>query len=54
MKASLQVQGGTNGVDSGSFTYYAGPIRRSAAAKCVIWGGQYGSSSWKSGWSHCG
>jgi hypothetical protein len=54
MKASLEVQGGTRGIDSGQYTYYAGPIRRNAPSKCVIWGGQYGPYSWKSGWSHCG
>ncbi|MEV5407802.1 serine/threonine-protein kinase [Thermopolyspora sp. NPDC052614] len=54
MSAVLQVQGGGSGSDSGKYTAYAGPIRLAAAKKCVIWGGGYGSSSWRSGWSHCG
>ncbi|GAA4587077.1 hypothetical protein GCM10023194_34960 [Planotetraspora phitsanulokensis] len=54
MSAVLQVQGGSTGSDSGSYTAYAGPIRLSAPGTCVIWGGGYGSASWKSSWSHCG
>ncbi|WP_455432752.1 serine/threonine protein kinase [Streptosporangium soli] len=54
MGAVLQVKGGANGSDAGRFTTYAGPVRLSAAKKCVIWGGSYGGVSWKSGWSHCG
>ncbi|GAA2863694.1 hypothetical protein GCM10010517_22790 [Streptosporangium fragile] len=54
MNAILQVQGGASGSNPGNFTSYAGPVRLSAARKCVIWGGSHGSLSWKSGWSHCG
>lgn len=54
MSAVLQVQGGGSGGDSGEYSFYAGPVRLSAAKKCVIWGGGYGSSNWRSGWSHCG
>lgn len=54
MNAILQVQGGSSGSNPGRFTVYAGPVRLSAAKKCVIWGGSHGSLSWKSGWSHCG
>ncbi|OUC86713.1 hypothetical protein CA984_38525 [Streptosporangium minutum] len=54
MNATLQVKGGSSGGNPGSFTFYAGPVRLSAVKKCVIWGGSYGSLSWKSGWSHCG
>ncbi|MFC4056916.1 serine/threonine protein kinase [Planomonospora corallina] len=54
MNAILQVKGGASASDPGSFTSYAGPVKLSAAKKCVIWGGSYGSLSWKSGWSHCG
>jgi hypothetical protein len=53
MNAILQVQGGASASDPGSFTSYAGPVSLSAAKKCVIWGGSWGSQSWKSGWSHC-
>lgn len=52
--ATLQVKGGTTGSDSGNFTYYAGPIRKTAAAKCVKWGGKVDSTTWTSAYSHCG
>ncbi|MGJ6965679.1 protein kinase domain-containing protein [Streptosporangium sp. G11] len=54
MNAILQVKGGLTRSNPGRFTAYAGPVRLSAAKKCVIWGGSHGSRSWKSGWSHCG
>jgi serine/threonine protein kinase len=54
MSAVLQVQGGSTSSDSGNYTTYAGPLRLPAAGKCVIWGGGYSTSDWKSGWSHCG
>lgn len=54
MSAVLQVQGGGSAADSGSYTVYAGPLRLAAPRKCVIWGGGYGSATWRSGWSHCG
>ncbi|MBG0824194.1 protein kinase [Planomonospora sp. ID91781] len=54
MNAILQVRGGSSGSNPGNFTAYAGPVRLTAAKKCVIWGGSHGSLSWKSGWSHCG
>ncbi|MFJ2030059.1 serine/threonine protein kinase [Streptosporangium sp. NPDC087985] len=54
MNATLQVQGGSSGSDPGAFTAYAGPVKLAAAKKCVMWGGTYGSLSWKSDWSHCG
>ncbi|MFF0245991.1 protein kinase domain-containing protein [Streptosporangium sandarakinum] len=54
MNAILQVKGGSSGSNPGSFTAYAGPVRLPGAGKCVIWGGTYGSATWKSGWSHCG
>lgn len=53
VSASLQVEGGTMTTDSGSFAYYAGPIRKSAADDCVKWGGSVGSSSYLSGFEHC-
>ncbi|WP_158088676.1 serine/threonine protein kinase [Thermoactinospora rubra] len=51
--AVLQVKGGATKSNPGSFTSYAGPVRLPAAGKCVIWGGTWGSQTWKSGWSHC-
>jgi serine/threonine protein kinase len=55
MSATLAVEGGTSGSDSGNYTYYAGPVKESAPSQCVKWGGSYnGGASWTSGWSHCG
>jgi len=53
VSAHLQVQGGTLATDSGNFAYYAGPVSRSAGAKCVQWGGSVGSSSYTSPYEHC-
>ncbi|MER7501489.1 protein kinase [Nonomuraea pusilla] len=53
MSAILQVKGGASGNNSGKFTAYAGPVRLAAVKKCVIWGGTWGTLTWKSGWSHC-
>ncbi len=52
--AKLSVQNGSNGSDSGSFKYYAGPVKKSAASTCVKWGGSVGDASFMSKWSHCG
>jgi hypothetical protein len=40
--------------DAGHYSYYAGPVKRSAAGKCITWGGVYDMSSYQSGWEHCG
>ena len=52
--AHLQVQGKTTATDSGSFKYYAGPVRAKAAAVCVKWGGSTGGVSYTSPFEHCG
>ena len=52
--AWLEVQGSNRTTDSGSFSYYAGPVRRYAPATCIKWGGAAGGISWGSAWSHCG
>jgi hypothetical protein len=54
MNATLAVQGGGSTADPGSYHWYAGPVRLAAASTCVKWGGTYRTSSWTSGWSHCG
>jgi len=54
LNATLAVQGGSSGSNPGLFQWYAGPVRLSAASACVKWGGTYESTSWTSGWSHCG
>lgn len=54
VSAHLQVKGGTKATDSGSYQYYAGPVARVAAARCVQWGGSVGSTSYTSPYEHCG
>ncbi|WP_212746295.1 MULTISPECIES: serine/threonine protein kinase [unclassified Nonomuraea] len=54
MNALLQVKKGSKASNPGKFSAYAGPVRLAAKKKCVIWGGSWGTQSWKSGWSHCG
>nr|BFE73920.1 hypothetical protein GCM10020092_072210 [Actinoplanes digitatis] len=54
MKATLAVQGGASDSNSGSFTYYAGPVYADAPDACVTWGGGYKGSTWTSDWTHCG
>ncbi|GAA2291321.1 M23 family metallopeptidase [Glycomyces scopariae] len=54
VSSTLQVEGGTVTKDSGNFSYYAGPVKKSAPNTCVKWGGSVGSTTWTSGWSHCG
>lgn len=54
LDASLVVQGGSRESRSGSFPYYAGPIRLPAKGKCVMWGGASKTTHWTSGWTHCG
>ncbi|RLQ02048.1 hypothetical protein EAD98_00290 [Micromonospora sp. CV4] len=51
--AYLEVQGRARSTDSGSFDYYAGPVRTSAAGTCVKWGGSTGGVSYGSGFEHC-
>ncbi len=54
VSAFLEPQGGTRTTDSGSYGYYAGPVRKSAPGTCVRWGGSVGSSSYTSPFEHCG
>ncbi|MGW3794699.1 hypothetical protein ACWD8I_26520, partial [Micromonospora arida] len=51
--AYLEVQGRARSTDSGSFDYYAGPVRATAAGTCVKWGGSTGGVSYGSGFEHC-
>ncbi|MEV4121208.1 protein kinase [Micromonospora sp. NPDC049645] len=53
VSAYLEVQGKARGTDSGSFDYYAGPVRANAAGTCVKWGGSTGGVSYGSGFEHC-
>jgi hypothetical protein len=54
VSAFLEPQGSTRTTDTGSYTYYAGPVRRTAPGVCVKWGGSVGSSSYTSPFEHCG
>ncbi len=54
VSAFLEPQGGTRTTDSGSYAYYAGPVRKAAPSVCVKWGGSVGSSTYTSPFEHCG
>ncbi|GAA3590419.1 M23 family metallopeptidase [Nonomuraea rosea] len=54
VSAFLEPKGTSRATNSGSFSYYAGPVKRSAPGKCVKWGGSVGSSSYTSIFEHCG
>ena len=49
----LEVQGSARSTESGSFSYYAGPVRAKAASTCVKWGGAMGGASYGSPFEHC-
>lgn len=53
VSAFLEPEGSTRTTDSGSFAYYAGPVKRSAPSTCVKWGGSVGSSAYTSPFEHC-
>ncbi|WP_233509956.1 protein kinase domain-containing protein [Actinomadura craniellae] len=52
--AKLEAQGGGTRSDSGSFSYYAGPVYVEAPGKCVRYSGGVGSASTSVGWANCG
>ncbi|NUT37542.1 MAG: M23 family metallopeptidase [Hamadaea sp.] len=54
VSAFLEPQGSSRTTDSGSFSYYAGPVKRYAANVCVRWGGSVGSTTYTSPFEHCG
>ena len=49
----LEVQGSARSTESGSFSYYAGPVRAKAPSTCVKWGGAMGGVSYGSPFEHC-
>ncbi|MDQ7807711.1 sialidase family protein [Amycolatopsis sp. A133] len=51
--AYLEVKGSARVTDSGSFSYFAGPVSAAAADKCVKWGGSAGGQSFTSEFEHC-
>lgn len=54
VSVTLEVQGGGTQSDSGSFEYYAGPVKLPAAGKCVRVSGSAGAGSTSTGWANCG
>lgn len=54
VSAFLEVKGGSRSTDAGSYGYYAGPVKKSAAGKCVKWGGSTSAASYTSPFEHCG
>lgn len=54
VSAFLEPEGASRTTDSGSYSYYAGPVKRSAPGTCVKWGGSVGSTSYTSPFEHCG
>ncbi|WP_033293371.1 M23 family metallopeptidase [Amycolatopsis jejuensis] len=52
--AFLEVQGASRTTDQGNYTYYAGPVTKTAGSTCVKWGGSVGSASYESPFEHCG
>jgi murein DD-endopeptidase MepM/ murein hydrolase activator NlpD len=50
--AFLEPQGASRTTDSGSFSFFAGPVTRTAPT-CVKWGGSTGGSSYTSPFEHC-
>jgi hypothetical protein len=49
----LEVQGSPRDTDSGSYAYYAGPVKKAAGATCVKWGGSVGADTYESPFEHC-
>ncbi|TDD51009.1 serine/threonine protein kinase [Nonomuraea terrae] len=54
VSVTLEVQGGGSQSDSGSFQYYAGPVKLPAKGQCVRVSGSAGSGSTSTGWANCG
>jgi len=52
VKSYLEPKGKARSTDSGSYSYYAGPIKK-AAPSCVKWGGSAGPASYNSPSEHC-
>jgi murein DD-endopeptidase MepM/ murein hydrolase activator NlpD len=53
VSAFLEPEGASRTTDSGSYSYYAGPVKRSAPGTCVKWGGSVGGTSYTSPFEHC-
>ena len=53
VKSYLEPKGKSRTTDSGNYSYYAGPVKKSAPS-CVKWGGSAGPASYNSPSEHCG
>ncbi|QYC38707.1 Serine/threonine-protein kinase AfsK [Nonomuraea coxensis DSM 45129] len=53
VSATLEVQGGETKTDSGSYEFYAGPVKLQAKGKCVRFSGSVGSAATSAGWANC-
>ncbi|MDP9864267.1 MULTISPECIES: spore-associated protein A [Streptosporangium] len=54
VNAVIRRERGKYVTDPGNFSTYAGPVKISAAGKCVQWGGDYGNKQYTSPLEHCG
>ncbi|WP_460808716.1 glycoside hydrolase family 25 protein [Micromonospora zhanjiangensis] len=54
VSAYLEVDGKARVTDSGSFAYYAGPVKAAADNTCIRWGGSVGTTKYDSPREHCG
>jgi hypothetical protein len=54
VSATLEVQGGVSKTDSGSYEYYAGPVKLQAKGKCVRYLGRVGGTGASADWGNCG
>jgi hypothetical protein len=52
--AGLQVTGGSWAYETGSYKYYAGPIKQRGKGKCVRYFGFHGGKNYTSAWGNCG
>ncbi len=49
-----RIEARARSTDSGNFSYFAGPVSKAAADKCVKWGGAVGDNDYTSPFEHCG
>ncbi|MEO3798943.1 hypothetical protein [Nonomuraea sp. B1E8] len=52
--ATLEVKGGRTWTESGTYMYYAGPVKLQARGKCVRFAGSHRGKSTSSNWANCG
>jgi hypothetical protein len=52
--AGLQVRGSSWAFDTGSYRFYAGPVKQHGRGKCVRYFGYHGGTRYISPWGNCG